>query len=80
MILIGLDQADALKKAMEEINKNKSNEVNGDANGTAGESNGVGVEKHYPIETNDDQVIELEDGITSNKAPKGPQDIVNSRI
>lgn len=73
-------KADALKKAMEVSNKNKINEVNIEANGTAGEVNGASVEKHYPIETNDDHVIELEDGISSDKTPKGPQDIVNSRI
>jgi drug/metabolite transporter (DMT)-like permease len=73
-------KADALKKVMEEENKGKSNGGNSNANGTAGEVNGAGVEKHYPIETNDDHVIELEDGISSNKTPKGPQDIVNSRI
>jgi hypothetical protein len=65
---------------MEKENKGKSNGGNSNANGTAGEVNGAGVEKHYPIETNDDHVIELEDGISSNKTPKGPQDIVNSRI
>jgi hypothetical protein len=79
-----LRKAEALKKATEEQGKNgtKLEELNNSTiiHGVASETNGVGVEKLYPIENNDNHVIELEDSTHAPFASKGPKDIVNSRI